>query len=60
MLDETLQKGKSGPTNYRLVDILDYEKPLVGVDSQTPLGDGETEEPENRETEALPYTTDQK
>ena len=44
----------------QLLEVFDSEKPLVHVDSQTPLGDGETEEPENRETDVLPYTTDQK
>ena len=53
VIHNALQKGKSNATADKLVPIFDSQKPLVHVDSQTPLGDGETEEPENRATEVL-------
>jgi len=53
VIHDALQKKGSNATANKLVPIFDSEKPLVHVDSQTPLGDGETEEPENRETEVL-------
>ena len=53
-----LQKGKSNAERPQLLEVFDSEKPLVrGISSS---GDGEIEEPENRETDVLPYTTDQK
>ena len=57
-IHEALQKGKSNAERPQLLEVFDSEKPLVrGI---SPSGDGEIEEPENRETDVLPYTTDQK
>ncbi len=52
VIHDALQKKGSNATADKLVPIFDSEASLVHVDSQTPLGDGETEEPANRESEA--------